>query len=254
MKQEYVVLRKENDWLYDYVGKQYSRSLLGKAYDRLYKEHGKFGFPGFAKSIVTVIDEHKRILAMGGSSLLKERKTGKIIPDLTMNNFGALFAAAFTKVPANNSRTATLTNTAGQTGGAFGSLTTYNAREVDNNSFGYSSQPTSPAVHGTLFQVGSGSSAPTKSDNNIETAFGTAPEDALVNGTNETYDTANSRLIADIAIVAGGAGTVNESGYFGNWFGSAGVSTFFLIFHDAISPGVPFIATNTITPSYTWQF
>jgi len=255
MKQQYQVLRKENDWLYDYVGKEFNRKLLGEAYDRLYKEHGKFGFRGFAKSIVTVTDEHKRILAMGGSSLLKEKKTGKIIPDLTMNNFGHAMSAIFNKTVNNaTSGTASTTNINGVTGGIPGAINTYLPQaSLFSNDFGHSFQTTG-TLHGTNYQVGSGSSAPAITDFNIETAFGNAPESGLVSGTGESYDTANARIVSDIAIVAGGAGTVNESCYFMRWFSLLGPSVDFLMFHDAITPGVPFIATNTITPSYTLQF
>jgi len=254
MKQQYQVLRKENDWLYDYVGKEFNRKLLGEAYDRLYKEHGKFGFPGFAKSIVTVTDEHKRILAMGGSSLLKERKTGKIIPDLTMNNFGLSMASIFNKTVNNSTAGTNLTNSAGTTGGNSAAINTYLPQaSLFSNDFGHSFQTTG-TFHGTEYQVGSGTTAPAKTDFNVETAFGSSPESGPVSGVGESYDSANARIVSDIDIIAGGAGTVNESCYFMRWFPRLGNSVLFLMFHDAITPGVPFIATNTITPSYTLQF
>jgi len=250
LQQQYEILRKENDWLYDYVGKQFSKSIINKVADRLYKEHGKYAFPGIAKAIVTVNNKYGEILGIGGSSLLKETKTGKIFPDLTLNNFGIFFNSIVVEINADAQRNDVYTQ---DTGSGVG-INTWNPQQSDGT-FNVSSQIRIPPgnTHGHLVQAGSGSTAPTKTDITIETPFTNSPEDTKLSVLRVSYDSPNARVVSILANVAGGAGTVNELCYFAQWFPGGGDSRLFMLFRDAISPGVPFIATQTITMTYTFQ-
>ena len=105
-------------------------------------------------------------------------------------------------------------------------------------------------LNGTRIQVGSGTTAPARADYKIETAFGTAPESAVFETGAGSY-AAGSMSVAG-SITAGGAGTVNETVLFGHWFNEEHNNALdYALFHDAISPGVPFIAAQDITDTYT---
>lgn len=103
-------------------------------------------------------------------------------------------------------------------------------------------------VLGTQLQVGAGVTAPTRADFNIETALGTAPEDALFDTGSGSY--AGGAISFAGAITAGGAGTINEVGYFSKWRYTSAAGTF-MLFHDKLVSGEAFVAVQTITVAYT---
>ena len=102
-------------------------------------------------------------------------------------------------------------------------------------------------------QVGSGSTAPTRTDFDIETAFGTSPESAKFNSSVPVYSDVNFNFKNSGQITAGGSGTVNESIFEIIWRDQGSVNRFFVLYRDAISPGVPFVASQSIFLEYTTQ-
>jgi len=101
---------------------------------------------------------------------------------------------------------------------------------------------------GSSIKVGSGTTAATRADFDIETAFIVAPEDAAFDTGPGAY-AAGSIAIAG-AIISGGAGTINETGMFGVW-SHIGALARFMLFHDILVAGEAFVLGNTITVAYT---
>ena len=103
---------------------------------------------------------------------------------------------------------------------------------------------------GSLLQVGAGTTAATRADENVETAFGTAPEDDVFDSGTGVYAVGTISLSG--ALTAGGAGTINETCLFGAWvYGAGSVLANFLLFHDILVSGEAFVLGNTITVAYT---
>jgi len=102
---------------------------------------------------------------------------------------------------------------------------------------------------GSYMQVGSGTTPATRADYDIETALGTAPENALFDTGTGSY--AVGSIACAGAIVSGGAGTINETGLFGRWMKIGGTYETYMLLHDILVSGEAFILGNTITVAYT---
>ena len=101
---------------------------------------------------------------------------------------------------------------------------------------------------GSLIQVGAGTTAAARDDVNIETAFGTAPEDTLFDTGSGSY--AAGAVSVSGAISAGGAGTIAEVGLFAAW--TLNITLYnFMLFHDILASTEAFVAAQTITAAYT---
>lgn len=168
-----------------------------------------------------------------------ESKWGNLITD----QFGT-WLAGFFRTPSSGN---ILQVTMAADDGADDSLCIYFDGAADNRLF---NESTSSAVSiGSQIKVGSGSTAPARDDTNIETAFGTAPESGAFDTGTGSYSAGN--ITVSGSITAGGAGTINETGFFGAWrVYNTDNQALYLLFHDAISPGVPFVAGQSITDEY----
>jgi len=102
---------------------------------------------------------------------------------------------------------------------------------------------------GTVIQCGSGSTAATRADYDVETALPTAPEDAPFDTGTGVY--AVGSIAAAGAIVAGGAGTIRETCLFASWVDSVNALFNFLLFHDILASPETFVLGDTITTTYT---
>lgn len=123
-------------------------------------------------------------------------------------------------------------------------LEIYHDGTADDNAFNESTGIGAPGT-GTAFQLGSGSTTPARADYAIETAFATAPEDDQFDSATGSY--AAGAITVTGAVTAGGAGTVNEAGLFASWrIQNTNNAAYYLLFHDAISPGVTFVATDPL--------
>ncbi len=109
-------------------------------------------------------------------------------------------------------------------------------------------------VVGSLIRIGSGSTPPARSDFNIETPFGTAPESGFVATDAGVYTSATGQGTYFGFYVAGGSGTVSEAATFMQWNASNNVVRQFMMARDLISPTVAFVAAQTISIQYIWQF
>lgn len=104
---------------------------------------------------------------------------------------------------------------------------------------------------GAMMQVGAGTTAALRTDYNIETAFGTAPEDAPFATGLGSY-AAGAIGIAG-AISAGGNGTIAETLLILQACLNTGAATtyVFALFHDLLVSTEAFVAAETITTTYT---
>lgn len=105
---------------------------------------------------------------------------------------------------------------------------------------------------GMWFQLGSGSTSPSRSNYCIETAFATAPENAKFEGSWGMHT--SGFCINAGAISAGGSGTINESAAMTRWATNNNDEYFFAIVRDAISPGVSFVASDVLCATLTFTF
>lgn len=115
------------------------------------------------------------------------------------------------------------------------------------NTFSGTYSTTAGVNIGSYIQLGSGSTAAARADYAIETALGTAPESGLF-GTNAGSYAAGAISFSG-AVSAGGAGTVNEMGWFCKWYYGADMGTF-MLFHDILGAGVAYVAGQTLNASY----
>jgi len=107
---------------------------------------------------------------------------------------------------------------------------------------------------GGQVKIGQGSTAPARSDFDIETPFVTSPESLPVNVSPPVYDNVLNQIDFFTIQQAGGSGTISEIGFFLLWRDlTTGGTRRYMIAHDLISPTVSFIATQTITVNWIWQ-
>lgn len=253
MKQQYVILRKENDWLSDYIGQTFTQRLNAKLALGLFEEHTKKLSnyqPQSAKALVYCMNPKTlEILSLGGSSLLKEVKTGKIIPDLILDNYGLLFARLI-RIPAGLGVTFNLKDDAG----VDASFKAYNGGNTGDATFNYVNG--AGCGMGTQIKMGSGLSAVARPDFKIETSLPTAPESGYVDTNDAGYTAQNTVIYQGDANPTGGGGTVREIGTFGAWarLGVGCNINKIMISHDAVSPIVPYTSGKLLRGAYTWAF
>ena len=240
MKQQYVLLRKENDLLNSLIGQSFNQRTKFEADNILKEIHKQADQYSMEKAICYVMDKGE-IKGVGGSSLMQNKKTGEIVSDLILDQFGVLLAGVLSKFTGVDkiiqlkSKTGALINLR-----AIGAGTTF-----PQTGFG---------GIGNSFQIGSGSTSPARTDFDIETAFGTAPENTnMFPATDPVFNSGlgNFKMVA--SITAGGVGTINESIWIGRFLNTSNATNEYAFFRDVISPAVPFVAGQTIALEYTIQ-
>jgi len=104
---------------------------------------------------------------------------------------------------------------------------------------------------GGYMRIGSGTTAPARGDYKIETPFTVAPESDYFEAGTGSYTAGTITISA--SITAGGSGTINETGFFLRMQDKddSTIQRTYMIFHDAISPGVSFSAGDSITVEYS---
>ena len=238
MKQEYVLLRTENDLLNSLIGQSFNQRTKLEAYKILTEIHSKAQDRSIGKMALCYIVDKNEIKGVGGSTLLKDKRTKVIISNLILDQFGILLAGMFKGGTAiksvvindiNNFASTLVVNSA--------SLVNFNERNDIT----------------TLVQVGSGSTPPARTDFFVETIFGTAPEASAIATAIPVFNSGLGNFKVTGSINAGGAGTINESILRPNWQDSGSVFRSFTLFRDIISPAQSFIAGQTIALEYTVQ-
>lgn len=261
----YTVLRKQNDYLNDYIGKTMTKKLSLDAHRFLFesapymidrkleKIEKEFSLDIMGKmrkkSIVSCLEPlTKEILSIGGSSLLLDKKTGKVIDNLITDNLGKFLGQFFGSGGAtfnvqNDANIATAILVWGLNGQAVGRF---------NVAWNLSGVP-GPAGSGGLSRFGSGLLAPSRGDFAIQTPLGAAPESGYIGNANNGYTIGNQEIYNITVSSTGGAGTVNELGTFLNVVTGAQGTANIMIAHDAVSPGVNYTIGRLLIGSYTWQ-
>jgi len=234
------LLRKENDPLNSLIGRSFNQKSKFQAEKILNEIHSRAQSRTVSKSALCYILDKDEIKGVGGSTLMKT-KDGKIISNLILDQFGVLFAGVLSKFQVADK----IIQLKSTTGGlinlkAIGSGTTF-----PQLGFG---------GIGNRFQVGAGVTAPARTDFNIETAFGTAPESGLMApATDPVFNSGLGNFKMNASITAGGAGTINESVWIGTFLNTANATNNYAFFRDIITPAQVFIASETIALEYTVQ-
>ncbi len=243
MIQQYVLLRKENDLLNSLVGQSFNQKSKFEAARILDEIHSKAQSRMISKKALCYVTDKNEILGVGGSTLMKNKKTGEIVSNLILDNFGIWLAGIF-HINIGSNKSVILKD---RTGVNETLLVIANSTTVFNFR-------TSGGARGVLIQVGSGSTPPARTDFDIETAFATAPESINFTGVSDpVYSSALGNFKFLAAITAGGSGTINESILLSFWQNTANVAKSFVHFRDIISPGQAFVPGQSIALEYTVQ-
>lgn len=233
------------------MGETYNDKLQKEMRQHVFEEKNKlFGYtPRILESaLVTAHDTEKNpeLTGVGCSPVLKN-KDGKMVADLLTNNFGVWFQTFFGTVVSQLERAVimvdrdSLSRTVNLNGDQLG-----NGGQWNNSDGG---------ITYTAMQLGSGSTAPQRSDIDIETPLIGAPQVSpfSTTGNVSAWDSLNGVMstIGSVVTAAIG-GAVNEACLFGFFGYLAPASTFFLLAHDTI-PTVGFIAGQTLNCEYSFQ-
>jgi len=237
MNQQYVLLTNENDLLKSLIGQSFNQKSKFEAERILDEIHSKAESRLIGKKALCYVVDKDEIKGVGGSTLLKD-KNGKIVSNLILDNFGLLLAGLFFGNPAASLVLGLVPDT--------GIGINVNLRTSSNFQ---ATQGSGGSVH----KIGSGTTAPARTDFGIETAFGTSPEDSDINSTDPVFDSASGRFKSASLITAGGSGTINEAVLKSTWNDQGGLKKKYSQFRDAISPGQDFIAGQTIALEYLIQ-
>ncbi len=237
MTQQYVLLRKENDLLNSLIGQSFNEKSKFEAYKILKEIHSKAQRRSIDKKALCYVVDKNEILGVGGSTLMKEKKTGKIESNLILDNFGKWLSA----------------NWKGGTLGLGVALLDEFGTPRFFNIYTNTNQYNNASAFRFLMQVGAGTTAPARTDFDLETPFVTGTEALRFESTIPFYNATVFNFKNTGSVTAGGTGTVNEAVIQPIWRDSALASRVVTLYHDLISPGVPFIPGQTIALEYTTQ-
>jgi len=241
MNQQYELLRERNDPLKELSGKTYNAKTKFEAEQILKEIHSVSKDRMIDKNALCYILKEDEIKGVGGSTLLQNKKTGEIESNLIMDNFGFWLSSIYRRRTTATGPNPTLTDNAniGQAVRGYGASVHFNE---SNRSLG------------SRLAVGSGVTAPTRTDFNIETRFATAPEmNDFFPASDPVYNATNGNFSIVGSITAGGTGTVNEGMEFQRYQATSASDFIFAMFRDIISPGQPFVISDTISLEYTVQ-
>jgi len=233
-----ILLRKANDDLKCLISQSFNQKNKFEAEKILNEIHSVAQPRTINKKALCYVVKNGLIKGIGGSTLIMD-KNGKIFSNLILDQLGIFMA----QLMHPNGLTST-------------SINMQDATNTTRNFFVYraSDDFNRTGTSGSLVQVGSSTTAPARTDFNIGTPFGTAPENATFAGvSNPVYNSGlgNYKYIA--SITAGGVGTINESILENRWNDSGNVIRDIVLFRDIISPAQPFIAGQSIALEYTVQ-
>jgi len=242
-----LVLKDRNDILNSLIGRTFDQKLKDEAYEMLVEIHKGYFGSGLKCLVYNVDVKTNKVLGVGGSSLLQEKKTGKIYSDLITENFLKFFGAIMGGLTGGD-RAVNLRREASPFG--------FNVHIYDdaNPHDGYNQ-----STLGGFINVGDSATAPTRTDERLNSKFVTSPESLLKTFSNPNsgapYNSGTGKIfpISTTIFPTGGSGTIRESGCYLEFVPTTGSSPNFMVAHDLISPTVAFVAGQAITIEYTWQ-
>jgi hypothetical protein len=248
----YEIVKNTNDWIKDYKGQTYSEELQRKLVNGLFEEHYKFSQQKTFKQILSefsfLTEKQKQLIInktngtqqnvlekigkkcvvytldpvtmeiedIGGSSLLRDTKTGIIEPNMILDNFGTWFqniirgdTTMFTLIDDVNS----IQN--------FKIQTTGNIYALNSNWAG---------------KFGGGSTAPAKSNFKIDTPLSGSPENTYIASTGWGYNVFNQIIFNIDANPMGATETINEIVVAGLWANTSAVTKNIALTRDIVGP------------------
>jgi len=230
-----ILLRKENDSLNSLIGKSFNQKNKLEAEKILSEIHSKAESRMIGKKSLCYIVNGNVIQGVGGSTLMKD-KNGKIVSNLILDQWGKLNTGLFFGSPQGSANI--------NIKDEFGVIRT--VRVYGATGFNI------PPANGCLHRLGSGTTTPLRTDFEVDTSFGIAPESDNINPTNPVWDSPTGSFKSSSIIQAGGSGTVNESA-FKQIMNSLALAQTFTLMRDIISPAQTFVAGDTIILEYTFQ-
>ena len=229
----------DEHWKDNLIGLSFNKRLEKAIHQRARIETTEYLMDRFSRDLAKFCSKmHETVVV---AALNKDRKILDISlnkpNDLILANFG-LWLAAIIRAPSSSN-------------------TSFNIPDITNTSrtvYTYQiggTQAFNGGTPGTLLQLGSGTTAAARADYKIQTALGTAPENTQFATSNGIYGGGSISFSASVS--AGGSGTVTESGFFGNWDVYTYGMFIFMLFHDILASGVPYVAGNILPVSYSVQ-
>jgi len=241
MMNQFVLLRKENDLLKSIIGQSFNQKSKFEAEKILDEIHSKAQSRMIGKKSLCYIVDQNEILGVGGSTMMKNKKSGEIISNLILDNFGEIINTLHFGGPTVNFNAPVL-----DTGGVARQLPFYINNNWQDVAFG--------GADGIFIQIGSGTNIPAGSDFNVQTVFGTAPESGLITMTSlPVFNTTLRNIVTSGTIIAGGSGTINEVVLSSKLQGLGNIQRRIAYYRDIISPAQAFIAGQSIFVQYTIQ-
>lgn len=179
---------------------------------------------------VLAVDKNGKILGRGKSP----------IQDLFVNNFGNWLGSLLLLTPSGTNLSVSLTDTGNV------ARTLYMWGVTAASMFNYPGTGTT----GLFLGVGSGVSAPARTDYKLQTQLGSWT--GAANGTN-LYNASTYQIVTTSSILISAGGTVNEAAAAFVFNDSGGVLRTIMVAHDAISPAVVIPAGASAVPTWTVQ-
>jgi len=244
MKQNYILLRDSNYLLESLIGKSFNEKSKFEAGKILDEIHSKAQSRFISKRALCFILDKNEIISVGGSTLIKDKKTGEIVSNLILDQCGIWLASLFKKTDGSIVAMPLIKDTGGANRNFF-SYGNNTARPWNNSGLG---------SLGMQLRIGSSSTTPTRLDFKIASPFVTAPESLVFNAvTNPVWNSGLGNFKYIASITAGGSGTINESILLGNWLDNSDTVRKLALFRDIISPASSFVIGQSIALEYTIQ-
>jgi len=201
-----LVLKDRNDILNSLIGRNFDQKLKDEAYQMLVEIHKGYFGSGLKCLVYNVDRKTNKVLGVGGSSLLQEKKTGKIYSDLITINFLKFFGGIMGGLTGGD-RPVSLEREADT------SLFNVHCYDDANPHDGYNQ-----STLGGFINVGDSATAPARGDARLNSKFVTSPESLLRVFSNPNsgapYNSGTGKIFPISATIfpTGGLGTIRESG------------------------------------------
>jgi hypothetical protein len=238
MTQQYMILKNENDLLNELKGMSFNQRTKTEAMRILDEIHQKADVGGSTKSLAWNVKDGM-VKGVGGSSLMKNTRTGKIHSDLITNNFGLWLSRIMSGGTGPKNQNIIDTVPQAQT------ILIYDTSQTNLFNDG--------GANRMRLQIGSGTTPPARTDTDIETKFVTGSEANLFECSLPVWISGSGIFQTTGQIATAGSGTINESAMIAQWSNSGQVLFNSMLYHDIISPGVPFVTSDSIFLEYTTQ-
>ncbi len=229
-------MKIENEEILQHIGKTKTQKLQDEITKEYFERYDK-KFP-----LINEVDIFHKSLALITITKPNETEIKNIgmscLNDLLLDNWGNCLNSLLSGASAN------LTNISGvANSGTFWGGSNFFTQAL-------TSAPTSPV--GTECKVGAGLSTPQRTDFNIETPFGSSPENSFRNTGNGGWNSGLGQVtISTLISPTGGSGSIGEAGLFAEWYiKPAFDDETIMLSHDKISPTVSFIIGEAINVEY----